>query len=114
MLKKHLFLSSVNAKLVAATLTRAFASAPVPNPQPKMQALGQSMGSVSLQDVPAYNTESTKQYRKVKNLLSQSLEEKQRFMHSFDDIMADCDGKENFIYTVKYLTHFWLTIAHLI
>lgn len=35
-------------------------------------------------------------HRIPKNLLTQSVDEKRRFMQSFDHILADCDGKSSF------------------
>lgn len=35
-------------------------------------------------------------HRILKNLLTQSVDEKRRFMQSFDHILADCDGKSSF------------------
>lgn len=56
-----------------------------------MQTIGQSVANMSIHDDPV-NISANGSRNIVKNLLTQSIEEKRRFMQSFDDILTDCDG----------------------
>lgn len=59
--------------------------------QRKMQSLKQSVGDLAIDGQRSSNSDH--QRRNVRNLLTVSMDEKRRFMQSFDDILTDCDGK---------------------